>query len=209
MVYLILILMPLPPYPLTSLLQMVLDIRGVSTTPCAGSIASININWPLLSELAKGASLALALDDPPNPGAKSNSTTTSSPSSSFNVTPTPSPQRQQRHTDDSMTARLAGLASFVLAAAVPNPQAALSLARARAAAAGTAGGGARRQGSGVRGELVKMLSRVQLMRRGLAARLAGGGQGKEGGGGGVAVKEFVVRCAMTDPQAEVYSAVAR
>lgn len=78
-----------------------------------------------------------------------------------------------------------------------------------------------------------MLSGVQLVRRGLADKLAtqgrvdastlasmgtgsptsaaggavDGGQGQ--GMGGVVVKELVLRCTMTEPQAKVYSTIAR
>lgn len=126
--------------------------------------------------------------------------------------------------------RLAGLASFALASALPGPRAALSLGRARvaspvagAAAAATAaaassssasdgpGGVARAavEGGGVRAELVSMLAGVRLARPGLAKKLAAGVETAGVARGGVAVKEFVLRCRMTEPQAKVYAAVAR
>lgn len=78
----------------------------------------------------------------------------------------------------------------------------------------------------MRAELVSMLAGVRLARPGLAKKLVGGvetvagaaaavGGGVGGGGGvgvergGVAVKEFVIRCKMTGPQAKVYAAVVR
>lgn len=98
-----------------------------------------------------------------------------------------------------------------------------------AAAAGNGGvvsTAERNVGGGVQAELTAMLSSVRFVRPGLAEKIAaearvgvgaasggGGAVGAKAGGGdeegGLVVKEFVLRCAMTEPQARVYSAVAR
>lgn len=219
--------------------QVVLDVRGVSATlpagptngSAGGGSVSVSgrgprINWPLLSTLAKGAALALAVDDAPTPP----------PSAS------PSPPASTGTNSDAATPeeyRLAGLTSFAFAAALPGPNAALSLGKARATAAAAASGGggsgsggsvlsssataavtgrsmAAARGPGGRGgcvALAAVVEGVRLVRQGLARKLCAGkgGTGEAGGGGGdgVVVEEFVIRCAMTGPQAEVYSAVAR
>lgn len=228
---------------------MILDVRGVSTqvaasAPPGGAAASggggggsssgsgesggdccCPINWLLLSSLAKGAALALALDD-------------------YKPSTAPaSPAAADASAVEAEENRLAGFACFTLAAAVPGPRAALSLAKGRATTAAAGGGGsggsalssaaaaaamsgsiAAARGPGGRGvcvELEGMLSVVRLVRPGLAEKLwasgsaaVGGGKGDGGGeraagGGGVVVKEFMIPCAMTEPQAKVYSAVAR
>ena len=199
---------------------MVLDLRGFPAASAASTSTSSGcgepINWTLFSHLAKGATLALAIDYPP--------TTTAAAAIAAPVAA-------------AEEKRLAGLSAFALAAAVPGPRAGLALGKTRAA--GAAGSGSVGGGGSVIAELMGMLSGVQLVRRGLAERLlarpraaaavgaaaaaAGGGRGGSGGrgvacgsgtgGGGRAaridVKECVIRCAMTGAQAEVYSAIAR
>lgn len=178
------------------------------------------MNWHLLSSIAKGAALSLALDD----AAETAATSSAAGGDAAAVS-----RRENR---------LAGLTSFALAAAVPGPRAALALGKARATtaasggASGAAGGSALSaaaataaaatggtiedargpDGNGICVELAKMLSGVRLVRPGLAEKVyaaAGAGAGGGGSGQGMVVKEFVIRCAMTDPQAEVYAAVAR
>lgn len=193
---------------------------GGSAAGGGKAICRCPINWPLFSSLAKGAALALALDDAGNTTTAA-ATATAPPAAAADV--------------ELEESRLAGLVSFALASAVPGPRAALALGKARAtrtaasggagaggggsvlsssaAAAATGGSMAAARGPGGRGvctELAGVVSAVRLVRPGLAGRLCasvGGGAG--GGGGGVVVKEYVVRCAMTEPQAKVYSAVAR
>ena len=193
--------------------QVVLDARGVSTSSGNG----LKINWTLLSSLAKNAALALAVDDaptsPPPAAAAGNSTSIAS------ATDVATPEEY----------RLAGLTSFAFAAAVPGPTAALSLGKARATAAGGGGdagsalsttaaaaatGGSMAaargpSGKGVCASLAAVLGGVRLVREGLAGKLCVKGGEGGGGDGGVVVEEFVIRCGMTGPQAEVYSAVAR
>ncbi|CAM9508167.1 unnamed protein product, partial [Scytosiphon promiscuus] len=126
--------------------QVILDVRGVSTPVAASSPpadsataassgggdcccpVNVNVNWPLLSSLAKGAALALALDDDePGSGAPPPEAAATTPAATAAI--------------EAEESRLAGLASFTLATAVPGPLAAVSLAKARATTAATGGGG--------------------------------------------------------------------
>lgn len=212
-------------------MQVVLDIRGFVSP---GEI----INWTLLAHLAKSAAHALAVDDAPTASSKASpgASTAKAAAVASSATLTSDEKRLAGLVSFALAAAVPDPSA---ALALGRARAGVGKGTPAGTALGSGGKGGGAGSGDVRTELLGMLSGVQLVRRGLAERLlarpraavaaatggaagagsAGGrgGAGRPGvfvgGGGGrearIDVKQFVVRCPMTQAQDEVYSTIAR